>query len=78
VLEKERSGTILEINIVMVPTPRRAQTTKTERPAGVSGVKSPYPMVVNAITPIFDENMVTSGKGTTYRNTWRCHTAISP
>ena len=35
----------------MFPTPNKAQTMKTDRPAGVLGVKSPYPTVLNASKP---------------------------
>jgi hypothetical protein len=38
---------------VIAPTPNKAQKTNIERPMAVSGAKSPYPMVVNAIKPIF-------------------------
>jgi len=32
---------LLDIRMVIVPTPRRAQATKMDRPAGVLGAKSP-------------------------------------
>ena len=35
----------------MFPTPSNAQTMKTDRPAGVLGVKSPYPTVLKASKP---------------------------
>lgn len=38
---------------VIAPTPNKAQKTNIERPMAVWGAKSPYPMVVNAIKPIF-------------------------
>jgi hypothetical protein len=41
----------LEMRIVIVATPSNAHTTKTLRPAGVTGAKSPNPIVVNAVTP---------------------------
>jgi hypothetical protein len=40
-----------ETNMVPVATPSRAHTTNTDRPAGVLGEGSPYPIVVNAIKP---------------------------
>lgn len=40
-----------EINTVTVATPSRAHTTNTDRPAGVLGAGSPYPIVVNETKP---------------------------
>lgn len=39
--EKFYKNDLLDIRIVNVATPRRAQTTKMERPAGVLGERSP-------------------------------------
>jgi hypothetical protein len=40
------------IRTVIVPTPNKAQNTKMARPRAVTGTKSPYPMVVNAMKPV--------------------------
>jgi hypothetical protein len=40
----------------MAPTPKSAQTTNTERPAGVAGLKSPYPIVLKAMKPMTDDS----------------------
>lgn len=38
----------------MAPTPNNAQKIKIARPAGVTGAKSPYPIVVKAMKPVED------------------------
>ena len=38
---------LLDIRMVIVPTPRRAQATKMDRPAGVLGAKSPATSTMN-------------------------------